>query len=141
MPSDRPNRRRVLKRTGATLAALGSASGTALACPGCGGDDDDDGGSSGSEPSVTTKSPSVSGDSVEFNGTLDAVGDDDSADCWFEWGPEGDGLPNDTNIQILSSPDWFSDSRDGLASGTYEVRAVASNDWGKAEGSIATFTI
>ena len=138
------NRRSVLRTSGATLTALvgGSVLGTASACPGCGG--------SGSEPSVSTMGATVSGSEVTTNGYVDSLGDDDSADAWFEWGPEGGSLSNDTDIKIMYSTGGYCDGYDSdchnnsygtLSSGTYEYRAVAANSYGKSEGSIDTFTI
>jgi hypothetical protein len=145
MTDSTPNRRELLRTGGATFAALagGSVLGTASACPGCGG--------SGSEPSVSTMGSTVSGNEVITNGYVGSLGDDSSADAWFEWGPEGGSLSNQTNIKIMYSPDdWcdgydedncFYDSYGTLSSGTYEYQAVAANSYGKSSGSIETFTI
>jgi subtilisin len=144
MSDSATNRRNVLRTSGATLAALagGSVLGTASACPGCG--------DTGSKPSVSTFGATVSGNEVTTNGYVSDLGDDDSADAWFEWGPYGGSLSNDTNIKYMYSTGGWCDGYDSscfynsygtLSSGTYEYRAVASNTYGKSEGSIETFTI
>lgn len=143
MDSD-TNRRRVLKTTGAALAGLSGLAGSAAACPGCGGDDDSD------TPSVTTDSAIVNGSHVTVYGYLSSTGATDYADVWFDWGPEGGSLSNDTYLQRLYSTGQFCDGYDSdcpndsfgsLSSGTYEYRAVGSNDYGTDTGSIKTFTI
>jgi hypothetical protein len=137
MADHNTNRRTVLRTSGATLAALstGALVGSVSAY---------------GEPAVRTEYSTVSGNYVTTHGLLDSVGDDDSADVWFEWGPEGDGLPYDTRIITMHSPDIFCDgyksdcpynSYGSLDSGTYEYRAVAYNDNGGDAGRVKTFTI
>ena len=145
------DRRALLRTSGTALAALTGISlgGNAAAdadtdCIGCGGGGDDggDGGSTGSTPTVTTKYVTVDGDRATMDGALDSLGDDDSADVWIEWGPEGDGLPYDTRLDTYYQPTWYSgETFDGLASGTYEYRAAGSNDWGHTHDTIRTFTV
>ncbi|WP_135827792.1 hypothetical protein [Halorussus halobius] len=149
MTEERHDRRSVLELSGSALAALGGVSlvGTAAAnepCPECGDDGDDGGGGGGggSLPSVSTRFADVSGSSATLNGRLDSVGGDDSADVWFEWGPEGDGLPYDTPPLTRSGLTFYSDTAsNSLDGGTYEFRAAASNDWGKTEGYVQTFDV
>lgn len=141
----------MLRTSGAALAAASGVAlaGNAAACPGCGGGGGGGGGPGGNPPSISTGHSSVgSSCDVAAYGFLGSSGDDDSANVWFEYGREGEGLPNDTNIKIMYGPGSFCDG-DGcwydsfgcLDSGTYEYRAVASNSRGKSTGSIRTFTV
>ena len=144
------NRRNLLRTSGATLAALsgfplvGSAD---LDCPDCGGGGG--GGGSGSPPSVRTDPSVVSGDRVTVYGYLGSLGTASDANVWFDFGKQGEGLPNYTNLKYMNSTGGFCDgynncwydSFGSLDSGTYEYRAVATNDWGRTEGSIRYFTI
>lgn len=103
----------------------------------------------GNPPSVSTEH-SYAGSScdVAVYGFLGSLGDDDSADVWFDYGREGEGLPNDTNSKIMYDTGSFCDG-DGcwydsfgcLDPGTYEYRAVAANSWGKSTGAIRTFAV
>lgn len=137
------NRRSVLRMSGATLAALSGVSiaGNAAACPGCG---------DGEGLSVTTDFSSVSGDRVTTYGTLGSLGDASSADVWFEFGKEGEGLPNDTNLKTMDSTGSYCDGYDSscwydsygsLDPGTYEYRAFAHNGYETDAGYVKTFTI
>jgi hypothetical protein len=137
MSRDGKHRRSVLRTTGSALAALssGAAVGTVSAYR---------------EPSVRTEYSTTSGNHVTTHGLLNSVGDDDSADVWFEWGPEGDGLRYDTQILTLYSAAGFCDgyksdcsynSYGYLDSGTYEYRAVAYNEHGNDKGLVETFRI
>jgi hypothetical protein len=145
MSRNTSSRRRVLKTTGVTLAALTGAAGTGVACPGCGGDDDGgDGGSGGTNIYVTTKGSYVNGDDVTLVGDASFGYDTSSGDVWFEFGPKGDGLPYDTKINTITSEGEYCDGPDGPhfpcavtsldtwdLSGTYEYRAFAEGgDYG-----------
>jgi hypothetical protein len=150
MPKKSHDRRSVLKLSGSALAALSGVSlvGNAAAnkpCPDCGDDGDDGGGGGGggrAPPTVSTRFADVNGSSATLNGRLDSVGDDDSADVWFEWGPEGEGVPYDTPLLTRSGLSFYSyTASNTLDSGTYEFRAAASNNWGKSEGYIQTFDV
>ena len=154
------DRRSVLRMSGTALAALGGASvlGTAGASPdtdciGCDGGDDGGsgggGGSTGSPPSVDKHVMiDVSSGHVTAHSYLHSMGDDTTVTAWFNWGPEGEGLPNYTRQQLLDSTGGFCDgyncSYDSFGSldpGTYEIQAYVSNQHGSDTNPVRTFAV
>ena len=153
MSKEQMSRRDVLRTSGGALAALSGVSlaGNTAACVGCdpGDGGGGGGGGNGSPPSVSTQPGYANGcDGVVVNGYLGSLGTDDSANVWFDYGPQGDGLPHYTNIKYMDSTGSFCDgdscwydSFGCLDPGTYEYRAVATNSWGRSEGYVRTFTV
>ena len=153
MPKKHLNRRSLLRTSGATLAALSSLPlvGSAdMDCPDCGGGGGGGGGGgSGSPPSVRTDPAVVSGDRVTVYGYLESLGSAEDAGVYFDFGKQGEGLPNYTNLKNMYGTGGFCDgynncwydSFGSLDPGTYEYRAFAYNDWGSDTGAIRTFTI
>lgn len=91
---------------------------------------------------VTTNSVSNTDDtSATFNATLDSISGVDSVDVWFEWGQTGNGFPNSTATQTLTSPQSFSQFVSGLSASTeYQYRAHAQASSITAQGTSTTFT-
>lgn len=110
-------RRAVLRLSGAAVATVGAV-GTAVA----------------DHLIVETERPSsVTPDSATLEGHLDRLGDADSADCYFEWGKDGN-LDNETSPQTLTNHGDFDETIDGLESDTfYEYRAVAEGSDGETD--------
>ncbi|WP_115864716.1 hypothetical protein [Halorussus litoreus] len=150
------DRRSVLRMSGSALAAasglslLGNTGAASKDCPDCGGGGGGGGGGgTGSPPSVgRIFGPTVSGSHVNVSSYLSSMGDDDSVSAWFNWGPEGEGLPNYTRHLSLDSTGTFCDgyncSYDSFGSldpGTYEVEAYVSNSYGSDTSPVETFTI
>ena len=154
MSKDQSSRRRVLKTTGTTLAALTGAAGAGAALPIDDGDDGDDGGgggSSGTNIYVQSRGSYVNGDDVTLVGDASFGYDTSSGGVWFEFGPKGEGLPYDTQIINITSEGEYCDGPDGPHfpcsttsldtfdfSGTYEWRAFAE---GGDYGSTYEFTV
>jgi subtilisin len=97
------------------------------------------------DPSVAVSTDGASGvgtDTATLNGTLDDLGGASSADVYFEYGESGNGLPNTTATQTVSSAGGFSAELSGLASGTdYDFRAVADASDGDSDtGTTVGFT-
>lgn len=90
----------------------------------------------------TDAATSVGTNSATLNGSLDTFDNfGDDADVSFEWGQQGNSLPNTENAGTLASPGVFDANLSGLTSGTtYEFRAVAESEGIRAEGAILTFT-
>ncbi|SHK84100.1 hypothetical protein [Haladaptatus paucihalophilus] len=136
------SRRDVLELTGVGIgAAIGiSMTGTVAARVPCTGCDGGGGGGSGSgspPPTPQTGPYTVDNGEVELTGW--AYGTD--VEAWFEWGPEGDGFPYDTELRLIDDNASFTGHPVGEESGiTYEYRAVAYNDYGRTEGATRTFS-
>ncbi|MFO8114016.1 MAG: metallophosphoesterase [Halorubrum sp.] len=93
--------------------------------------------------SVTTaEAVDVDETSATLNGVLDDLGGADSADVSFEYREGGASSWSATGIQTLSATGSFSESVNGLESGTdYEFRAVAEASDGDTDtGDTLTFT-
>jgi subtilisin family serine protease len=103
-----------------------------------------DGGGGDDPASVTASTGSASNvgeTSATLSGSLDDLQNADQADVYFEYGKSGNGLPNNTATQTLSSTGSFTESLSGLESGTdYEFRAVATAGDATDTGSTVTFT-
>lgn len=125
-PDDSSSRRRVLKLSGAAVAATVGA-GTASA--------------DHTHADVETVGASnVDSNSATLNGDLLDMGGSSSVDVWFEWGKAGAGFPNSTLRQTRSSPGSFSASIGFLESGTgYEFRAVSDTGSVVTTGDAVTF--
>lgn len=89
----------------------------------------------------TVDASGVSGNQATLEGHLNRLGDATSAECYFEWGRLGEGLPNTTVAQTLTDHGDFSETIEFLASDTlYEFRAVADGSDGETDtGAIGTF--
>jgi len=75
-----------------------------------------------------------------LTGTLDGLGEADSANVWFEWGPLGSGTPNQTDKQTLSSSGSFSADISGLESETtYEFVTYAETNIDSTSGGTSSF--
>ncbi|MEY7848397.1 hypothetical protein AB7C87_04245 [Natrarchaeobius sp. A-rgal3] len=95
------------------------------------------------ELAVSTGSAAdVDATSATLGGSLDDLGEAESADVSFEYRESGTGSWSATSPTTLSSPGSFSDGVSGLAAETdYEFRAVAeASDGDRDEGSINAFT-
>lgn len=125
-------RRSVLGRTGTALLALGGAG---LAAS-----------SASAKPTLTLYTHPASDVNTTYatlNGEIEYMGGDaNSVTVWFEWGEEGNGMPNTTGSQTYFSPTTFDDLVDGLTAGTtYEFRAAGENSIGYTDtGDVHTFT-
>jgi hypothetical protein len=91
-------------------------------------------------PEVNTLSPrNVDEDSAELRGDLKDLGDDSSAEVWFEWGRYSS-LGNRTNKSTERDEGRFSRKIYNLDPGeTYYYRAIARNDRGTDYGSVVKF--
>jgi hypothetical protein len=100
-------------------------------------------GSSPPEPGLGVSTGSATGISetaATLNGTLDDLGEADSADVWFEWGPLGSGTPNQTEAETLSASGSFSADLSGLDAGTtYEFEAYAETESDDDTGGAESF--
>ena len=119
----------MLKLSGAALATL-AGSGVASA--------------DHEHPDVETVGSNMdSADTVTLYGDLLDIGDSaDHASVWFDWGPKGDGFPNQTTSEVMYSPGEFSDTISGLEPGDYQFRAAAkdSDDFMSVTGDTMYFT-
>jgi subtilisin len=90
----------------------------------------------------TDAASSVGETTATLSGTLDSLGGASSASVGFEYRQAGTNTWSATSTQTRSSTGNFSESVDGLESGTdYEFRAVADGGDGDADtGTAATFT-
>ncbi|WP_049971643.1 hypothetical protein [Haladaptatus cibarius] len=142
--NDRTSRRDVLKLSGTTLAAMsglsvmGSASAD-MPCPDCDdGGGGGGGGGTGSPPAAPrTGHYTVSNGEVELSGWSNG----DGGNAWFEWGEQGTGFPNDTELLQVGPYETYTGHPIGEESGvTYEYRAVLTNAYGKTEAPSRTFS-
>ena len=101
-------------------------------------DDDDD------DPQLaveTHEATDVGETSATLNGELTELESYDDADVSFEWGETGEGLPNTTDGQTLSSTGSFDEEVSDLDSNSeYEFRAVVEANDDSAVGDTLTFT-
>lgn len=142
-----PTRRSVLAASGTALAAFTGLAGADV-CPDCGGGGGGGGGSTDG-PTVTTDLETVSGDRVTVYGSVTSLGGDSSVNVAFEWGPYGEGFPNDTELQLMGSTGQFCDGVDcdgfssfgSLDPGQYQYRAYGYNSAGSDTGGTRYFTI
>lgn len=83
--------------------------------------------SAGSPPKVSTEPVSkLQGNTATLNGQLVSLGDQQSAQVWFEWGTTTS-YGNSTLPKVMSAPGPFESEITGLAVGTtYHYRAVVS---------------
>ena len=93
------------------------------------------------ELSVSTGGATGIGDTdATLAGTLGGLGEADTADVWFEWGPIGSGTLNQTDKQTLSSSGSFSADISGLESGTtYEFVTYAETNLDSTSGGTGSF--
>lgn len=84
---------------------------------------------------IGQRSATLNGEVTKMQGVL-------SLDVYFEWGEEGQGLPQSTLPQTITAPQTFSEDVNQLNRGTtYEFRAVAEDTLGnKYTGQVRTFT-
>ena len=97
-----------------------------------------------SEPGLSVSTNSATGvgeTAATLNGSLNDLGDANSADVYFEWGEVGSGFPNSTTPETLTSTGSFSETISELSGGTdYEFRAVAETADDADTGSTQSFT-
>lgn len=120
-------RRRVLRYSGAALATLTTA-GAASAHH--------------YHPDVDTESPTdVSSSQATLEGFLSELDNASSVDVWFEWGKDGNGMPNKTSDQTISSDGTsFDESIGPLDSETkYEYEAYAQGNNVTEGGGVVHF--
>lgn len=97
-----------------------------------------------SETEVSTEeATNITTDSATLNGNLDSISDDTSdVDVYFEWGEQGTGLTETTNVQNLTTTGSFSEDITGLSDETiYEFRAVGYDGTEQVYGDTLTFSI
>lgn len=90
----------------------------------------------------TDPATSVGTNTATLNGSLDTFENfNDDADVSFDWGVQGNNLPNNIDAGTLVTTGNFDADLTGLSSSTtYEFRAVAESEGVSAEGDILTFT-
>ena len=89
----------------------------------------------------THSSSDVGESSAILAGELTELVGHDSTTVYFEWGPSGEGLPNETSGQTLDSTVTFDDELTDLDDDTeYEFRAVAETDEDTDTGAMRSFT-
>jgi hypothetical protein len=82
----------------------------------------------------------VGENSAALTGTLADLGEADSAEVWFEWGPLGSDTPNQTDPETLSATGSFSADLSGLeADTTYEFVAYAETGSDSDTGNRTSF--
>jgi hypothetical protein len=78
--------------------------------------------------------------SATLTGTLADLGEADTADVWFEWGPVGSDTPNQTDPETLSEGGSFSADLSGLeVATTYEFEAYAETGADSDTGGANSF--
>ncbi|GAA5057602.1 hypothetical protein GCM10025751_39730 [Haladaptatus pallidirubidus] len=66
----------------------------------------------------------------------------DGGDAWFEWGEQGAGFSDYTELRRVDPYETFTGNPIGEQSGvTYEYRAVLVNDYAKSEGATRTVSL
>ena len=82
----------------------------------------------------TTDATNVGETSATLEGSIDELGGTSSVEVAFEWGADGDGLPETTTPETRSSTGSFEAVVDSLSSGTeYDFRAVGEADDGTVD--------
>lgn len=125
-PNDTATRRRVLKLSGAAVAAAVGA-GTAAA-------------NHFHADVDTDPATDVGYTSATLNGDLLDMGNASSVDVWFEWGQKGDGLPNSTTRQSRTSAGSFSEDVTVSDGTTYEFEAYSDTGSIVESGGVLEFT-
>ncbi len=127
-PHDATSRRRVLKLSGTALVGAVAGAGTASAIH-------------ESVEVATDPATDVSTSEATLHGELLDMGDDPSADVWFNYGELGSTDRSATPRQTLTSTGEFSATVDSLASDTtYDFHAVAVNETSPDTGAQLEFT-
>ena len=89
---------------------------------------------------VTSPATNIKSNQAQLNGSIIDLGNDSSAEVWFEWGADIN-YGSTTAHQTKTSSGEFSSLVSGLSPGTaYHFRAVAKNSAGIAYGIDKTFT-
>lgn len=126
-PDDTTSRRRILKLSGAAVAA---AVGAGIASA--------DHFHADVETDFATN---VGKFEATLTGDLLDMGQASSVDVWFDWGEFGAGFPNSTPRQTRTSPGTFSANLDGLTPGVaYEFRARSDTGSTTETGGSVSFT-